>query len=529
MASSLKNSASELNLKTLSMLIEVWRGWDRNYSQATNLPEDWIKFLENWRSLLNPPIDECSNNSENNKRDLLSFKHSKLILSIKTIVDFITLKSTIENKVNFKGFVSFIEEVYGLPEIEVLQYFLEKFIEQQPKFKERTSLNNIKDFNRTLQKNEYTEDDLNSALVTLEYSGYKDLAFELEEYIADHNMKEGKFRSSEKGYKNLIEKGCTRLQLITKLASAQRNYGNKISAIETLNYGIEVFGRKPQLLHLLAVNKRDSQEFSESVSLVDEILELHPSYALSEGFSIFAADILRKDARYRLAFRVLKKAAYNSTSKNFKNQLNVKAMLAELNENSLTGIESFFEVSSTFYDYIYLESEKYSVDSRESVYVPVWDKVCELVNDTKVKQVIDIGCGPAQFAEYFQFQSPEKEYLGLDFSEIAIGLARKRCPQLKFLCEDVNKHMPSASGNVIYVLLEVLEHIKYDLQLIEQLPVGSMVIFSVPNFDSFGHVRFFSDKFQVIDRFSDWFYDFDVIEISLSETSKIFIGKGYRS
>jgi 2-polyprenyl-3-methyl-5-hydroxy-6-metoxy-1,4-benzoquinol methylase len=53
----------------------------------------------------------------------------------------------------------------------------------------------------------------------------------------------------------------------------------------------------------------------------------------------------------------------------------------------------------------------------------------------------------------------------------------------------------------LFILLEVLEHVNDDMKLLSTLPSGSRVIFSVPNYDSKAHVRFFGSAGDVIQRY----------------------------
>ncbi|MDV6328079.1 methyltransferase domain-containing protein [Idiomarina sp. Sol25] len=348
--------------------------------------------------------------------------------------------------------------------------------------------------------------------------------------LADQLMSQNKFQNASRLYNNIISTSGATESLSVKLSRAQRNLGNTAEAIKTLESGIKYVGRQAILLHMLALYNRDQQEFKVAVQLVKEIINEHYEYSQKIGFATFAADMLRKNAEYIAAYEHLKKAALLHLQQGKEEPLAVKAILEELSSNVASGKEAFFEVSSKFYDFIYLESSKYASESEGSVYVPVWKKVCEIINQSNLKKVIDIGCGPGQFAEYFVNHCPHVKYLGLDFSEVAVDLAKERCPNMKFSCENVNEYTDILdSKDVAYVLLEVLEHIELDLELINQLSTGSLVIFSVPNFDSFGHVRFFLNKTQIMERFAPYFSNFEVVTISLSRTSKIYIGKGYRS
>ena len=46
--------------------------------------------------------------------------------------------------------------------------------------------------------------------------------------------------------------------------------------------------------------------------------------------------------------------------------------------------------------------------------------------------------------------------------------------------------------NEVYVMLEVLEHLTRDIDVLQKIPSGKEVVFSVPSFDDPSHVRMFT-------------------------------------
>jgi hypothetical protein len=80
----------------------------------------------------------------------------------------------------------------------------------------------------------------------------------------------------------------------------------------------------------------------------------------------------------------------------------------------------------------------------------------------------------------------------------------------------------------VYIVLEVLEHIEQDREIISSIMGNKEVIFSVPNFDSFGHVRFFRDENQVKERYDYEFEELRIQSILLNGRSKIFLSSGLR-
>jgi len=245
---------------------------------------------------------------------------------------------------------------------------------------------------------------------------------------------------------------------------------------------------------------------------------------------MFAADALRKQGRITEAYDLLLGAVDQSKRKGLEVPLKANAMVQELKRADGKSKNESSEVSKFFYDNIYLESEKYKVVSSESIYLPVWKLVVDYIERENAKSVLDIGCGPGQFAEYLLNRIPKINYTGIDFSEIAINQAKKRCPKGNFLVRNI---MEDGALNYfsadVYIILEVLEHIEQDKEIIARIEENKGVIFSVPNFDSFGHVRFLKDETQVKDRYKFGFDSLEISTIHLKGRSRIYLGQGVRS
>lgn len=348
--------------------------------------------------------------------------------------------------------------------------------------------------------------------------GYRFLAYalvgieEFEEAIELYNVVESNVGQSE--------------ALAIKIAQAHRNNRQICLAIQKSEQAVNRFGRNPQLLYILATYYRDNQEFEKCIELVHEIIQKNSDYSMKLGFATFAADMLRKNSEYKLAYSHLKKSVENDPENV---PLTTKAVLSELKSNVESGIEEWSEVSSVFYDTVYRESTKYAADAEDSIYLPLWKSVINQLKTNGVQRVIDIGCGPGQFAEYLSNQMPGIEYLGLDFSETAISSARKRCPHLNFKKEDVRMHMLGFNEDkCAYIMLEVLEHIDKDIELLNIFPEDSLIIYSLPNFDSFGHVRFYPDIEDIEERYKLNETNSIINEVNINYKISIFLVTQYR-
>ena len=182
-------------------------------------------------------------------------------------------------------------------------------------------------------------------------------------------------------------------------------------------------------------------------------------------------------------------------------------------------------IDSDWYDSAYKASSEYKQDFRKSVYLPVWSKITEEILRQGYKSILDIGCGNGQFAAALLDRCPDIRYSGVDFSKVAIQKAQERGLRCEFSCQNIfdidNDHLNSFD---LVCCLEVLEHIDEDLKLLSALAAGSKLIYSVPNFDSISHVRFFSDDVSVAIRYQYLFDDFKISQVKLnSRRASIFL------
>ncbi len=207
--------------------------------------------------------------------------------------------------------------------------------------------------------------------------------------------------------------------------------------------------------------------------------------------------------------------------------LTVRALCKELNARK---IKSRGELSSIYYDDIYKDSESYKKSSEDSTYAPLWDRVCKEIKRGGFSSILDLGCGPGQFAEHVRLRLPEVKYCGVDFSRVAIDAAQNKNPDFLFIKDSLPlKDYRRFPFFDVVVCLEVLEHVDNDIGILSSIPHGKYIIASVPNFDSFGHVRFFIEKNKVIDRYEKFFENINILSISFGKNNKIWIFHGFRS
>jgi 2-polyprenyl-3-methyl-5-hydroxy-6-metoxy-1,4-benzoquinol methylase len=140
----------------------------------------------------------------------------------------------------------------------------------------------------------------------------------------------------------------------------------------------------------------------------------------------------------------------------------------------------------------------------KSPWLDVYLKAMDFIGlDNRDKKIIDLGCGTGRFAKLL-FINDFDNYVGVDFAYERIKECKKYVPGYEFICEDVfSKEISNKFESYdVFVLLEVLEHIKDDLKLLDLIPKGKDIIFSVPNYLSASHVRAFKDIESIKKRYS---------------------------
>jgi len=156
------------------------------------------------------------------------------------------------------------------------------------------------------------------------------------------------------------------------------------------------------------------------------------------------------------------------------------------------------ELKSSDYDNLYNRLEVYDRHYTESPYYRLWQYLISYI--PKDSQIVDLGCGTGQVAEMLS-DLKYKNYLGIDFSEVAIQKAKKRLENTDYVFMKADlKTCPIPKADY-YLIIEVLEHIGNELELIGKL-TGN-IIASVPDYDSMGHVRLFNNLAEVRRRYEN--------------------------
>ena len=168
------------------------------------------------------------------------------------------------------------------------------------------------------------------------------------------------------------------------------------------------------------------------------------------------------------------------------------------------------ELDNRWYDSVFDDggSEKvYFLKYYETPWYLVWKKIISKISEVGVTRVLDIGCGPGQFADCLVNEIKSIKYTGIDFSQSAISLAKNLNLSVDFIVADAVSYDYSQIDYDLVVTTEFLEHIHDDLGVLKKIKSGTIVLATLPNMDSEGHVRFLSKdvnraKKQVIRRYS---------------------------
>jgi tetratricopeptide (TPR) repeat protein len=208
---------------------------------------------------------------------------------------------------------------------------------------------------------------------------------------------------------------------------------------------------------------------------------------------------------------------------------NLKAMIADIERRIELGSNTT-EATAGFYDDTYSAENNYNAPWRESVYAPVWLAIGEILEEHRPTTILDLGCGPGQFAHFISEGLPAAKYHGVDFSAVAVDIGRNRFPHFQFseLKLPVESYRQFEPFDVV-ICTEVLEHIEADIDVLQPISPGTLVVFSVPNFDSFGHVRIFKSSEEVSSRYAYMFDGLSIIPVALANGSILWLGNGRKA
>ena len=194
--------------------------------------------------------------------------------------------------------------------------------------------------------------------------------------------------------------------------------------------------------------------------------------------------------------------------------------LAQILESVQSGSTEITEIPNEIYDAAYKSGGvggNYHKHYSQSRYYPAWKEAMDLLrNVDRTIPVLEIGCGPGQFANML-FDNGFTNYMGFDYSSEAVSLAKKNNPEQAdrfFVADGFQTELMERQYGLV-ICFEVLEHIRKDLELLQRIRPGTQMLLSVPNFNDPYHVRYFCNTEEVRERYRK------VMRISDIRTSKI--------
>jgi SAM-dependent methyltransferase len=196
-----------------------------------------------------------------------------------------------------------------------------------------------------------------------------------------------------------------------------------------------------------------------------------------------------------------------------------------LNDLPRTGHEQ----EASYYDAMYAVTAEYRKHYTASRYYFLWCVIVDRLKRANVQSVLDVGCGPGQFASLLR-DSGIPKYCGLDLSKKAVRTARAICRQYEFVATSVfDTNLFEQFDYDAVISLEFLEHVNDDIAVLSRIRQGKLFYGTVPNFPEESHVRHFVDCGQVIGRYGSLFTQFRVDEfLANGGETKYFLIEGIK-
>ncbi|MHC6179293.1 methyltransferase domain-containing protein [Clostridium sp. JNZ X4-2] len=264
-------------------------------------------------------------------------------------------------------------------------------------------------------------------------------------------------------------------------------------------------------------NRGKNIDFNNIAGIEEYLLYVYKKWKNGEDCSLKINNEIKKYDRIELTRQLSNQFNNIINSNNRKNDL-FKCDVEEKNNN--------------FYNEVYKNggwNQTYFKHYSEAIYFEMWENALILIKKHDRPNIIDIGCGPGQFANFI-LDNGILQYKGIDFSSQAIKIAKIRNDKYRQLFKVDNAFTSSIFNGEynIVILFEVLEHIEEDLKILSRITKGANVIFSVPDFYSVGHVRWFKSKIDIIERYKKLVRIRNIYSYNVSLINKIYLIDGIK-
>jgi trans-aconitate methyltransferase len=171
------------------------------------------------------------------------------------------------------------------------------------------------------------------------------------------------------------------------------------------------------------------------------------------------------------------------------------------------------------YDKKYTITRVYKKHYSRIIYYKVWNYIANhLTQDDKV---LDLGCGPGHLA-HILYDRGFKNYVGIDFSKVAISMARTRVPSFIFINDDLNNINYSDYINFKFISTECFEHLEDDIKIIRKLPKND-IIFSVPSYMAQLHYRVYKNESFIREYYKSVLNVNNITSFKLNSVRTIFV------
>jgi len=181
------------------------------------------------------------------------------------------------------------------------------------------------------------------------------------------------------------------------------------------------------------------------------------------------------------------------------------------------------ELNNIYYNKRFKNSKQYHEpwDNVHPYYQILWKKSVDLLLQNNIKSILDIGSGMGQMGD-LSYQHKIK-YKGIDFSEYAIQFSQSKAKKNQiYECTNALEYHYNDKVEG-YTSHEFLEHIENDLLILNKLKPNKFILFTVPNHDSAGHVRWFLSEEEIINRYFSCIKNLQVEKI----TPNHYLGWGF--